>query len=113
MRALIALATASLAALMLMSCASGRPAAPPPPPAPDSLAADSLGAAAIDDLFAEKYATLAATLAARASADPQLDTDALEARSLVAAAEEMYLYGKTLVAIRLLDEASTLLRRNR
>ena len=112
MRALIAIAAALLAMLMLHSCAAERPSSAALAASPESLAADSLGNAALDALFTRKYGAVAAALAARESAE-EPDADALEARSLVAAAEEMYLYGKTLVAIRLLDEASTLLRRNR
>lgn len=112
MRALTALAAACLAALMICSCASEKPAAGSLAAIGDSVGAGASGAAALDELFVARYGAVASQLVPRESA-AQPDPDAVEARSLVAAAEEMYLYGKTLVAIRLLDEAATLLRRNR
>ncbi len=112
MRTLTPLVAAGLAALLIQACAHERPAAVSRDILLDSLAADSAGAAMLDDLFAEKHETLMTMLEAREAAGTP-DPAALEARSLVAAAEEMYLYGETAVALRLLDDAAAILRRNR
>jgi hypothetical protein len=110
MRTLSAVLAAGLAALLLQACAHERPAASRFIFL-DSLAADSIGAATLDELFLERHAAVESLLAARGGAE-RPDPAVVEARALVAAAEEMYLYGRTLAALRILDEASTILRRN-
>ena len=110
MRALIAVIAAGLAALVLQACAHERPASARIVFA-DSLAVDSLGASMLDDLFLERHGAVTALLSDRGGAERR-DPAALEAKAFVAAAEEMYLYGRTLAALRILDEASALLRRN-
>jgi hypothetical protein len=111
MREIAAHGAAFLAVLLLLSCASSRPASIPRTGEADSLAAapDSLGSTA-DTLFVEKHVALLEELAPR-ERDPRVDPPAIEARSLVTAAEEMYLRGKIVLALKLLDDAHAILRR--
>jgi hypothetical protein len=112
MRALMPLVAVGLAALVLQACAGERSTAIPRDILLDSLEIDSVGAAILDGLFTEKYGAVTAMLADR-EADGAADLAAIEARALVAAAEEMFLHGRTHLALQLLDDAAVLLRRNR
>ena len=111
MREIMAHGAAGLAVLLLLSCASWRPASIPGTGEEDSLAAarDSLGSTA-DTLFVEKHIALLEALVPR-EREPRVDPLAIEARSLVTAAEEMYLRGKIVLALKLLDDADAILRR--
>ena len=111
MREVTAHCAAGLAVLLFLSCASSRPAESPGAGGADSLAAivDSAGTA-IDDLFIENHAALLMELAPK-EREPRVDPRVIEARSLVTAAEELYLRGRTLPALRLLDDAVAILRR--
>jgi hypothetical protein len=114
MREITAHCAAGLAVLLLASCASPKPASPPGAAvaaAVDSIAADTVSSGPTDDgLFIEKHAALLVRLAPR-ELEPHIDPRTIEARSFVTAAEEMYLRGKTLLALDLLDQADTILRR--
>lgn len=101
-------------------CAAGPGTSPPPggaalSPAVDSAVvldtawADTAGAVDYDMWFVEIHADLVRKtnlLAQSAPGDPRL----AEIRSIMETAEEYYLEGRTLTAIRLLTEAEALLR---
>jgi hypothetical protein len=110
MRALTGCLLGWLAALLVLSCASTKPALAPASGQADSLVTlAKMEDAMAGDLFVERHAAFLDTLDAkeRAGFGPRL----VEARSLVAAAEEMYLRGRTVLALDLLDDAETLLRK--
>jgi hypothetical protein len=108
MRAVTALC-AAVAALgfALSACAGGKSASAPSATVgeADSALIDSLDASAYEDLFAAKHAQLMKEIQERReSGNPE--TFVLEALSLAAASEEMYLRGRLDLAVKLLDEAS-------
>jgi hypothetical protein len=105
-----------LIAAVAAGCAAGPGTAPQPggaalSAAPDSsrAPADTAGTVDYDAWFVEIHAELVgktALLAQSAPDDPRL----VEIRSITETAEEYYLEGRTLTAIRLLIEAEALLR---
>jgi len=109
MRALTVWLVGGLAALALLSCASTKQPSAAVSAADSSIALADTTAAIAEDLFVERHMALLNTLdmRERTGFDPRL----VEARSFVAAAEEMYLRGKTDLALGLLDDADTLLRK--
>jgi hypothetical protein len=111
MREIAAQSAAGLAMLVILSCAAPRSASVPGTTEADSLAAveDSL-ASTTDELFIEKHVAVLELLAPR-EREGQIDPRVIEARSLVTAAEEMYLRGRAMLALRLLDDADIILRR--
>jgi hypothetical protein len=113
MRPLMRWFAASLVSLLAVSCATSRPASIPEPVGADSLffPSDSLEAAAYDNIYIELHAGLVKELGEREKSGGA-DTRLVEARSLVAASEELYLRGMFGAALRLLDEASRTLRQD-
>jgi len=112
MRAVIGLCIAGFAAFTPLSCAHRGHASISREAAADGLlVADSLEAASYDDLFVEKHGALIKELD-REEREERAVALLIEARSLVSAAEEMYLEGKVLLAIRLLERAEDILRRD-
>ena len=71
--------------------------------------ADSIRAAACDDLFVEKHASLIRELAEREQGNKP-DVRFVEVGSLVSASEELYLTGMLEEAVALLDEAELLIQ---
>ena len=104
---------ASLAASLILSCATPRPASLAPPVGGDSLSApnDSLEIAAYDDIYVEKHMSLVREISEREKRG-EPEGRLMEARSLVTASEELYLRGMFDAAIKLLDEASRALRQD-
>jgi len=100
-------------ALLAASCAHQRPASMPGVITNDSLAAlsDSLEIVAYDDLFVQKHARLTEKLL-KIPEERTMDPRTIEARSLVAVGEELYLMGKTREAVRLMEEAELLLEQD-
>jgi hypothetical protein len=106
MRQVTALCAAALA-IACSACAGGTAASAPPAMVVDADSAlfDSLDTSAHEDLFAAKHAHLLMEIRElRESGTPE--TLILEALSLAAAGEEMYLRGRLDLAVKLLDEAS-------
>jgi len=111
MRPIKAVRTVGLVvALLAMSCAHERPAATPGLRGNDSLPAfsDSLEIEAYNDLYIHRHARVIEELEKR-DEEGRMDARTVEARSIVAASEELYLIGKFRVAVRLLEEAELLL----
>ena len=93
--------------LVITGCLSSSP--PPHPLAAEdgmATASDSLTASAYEKRFIEMHGRLLAKIGGSKGNDP----DIIEAGTIVEIAEEFYLQGDTLLAIRLLTEAETLLR---
>ncbi len=108
MRAVTALfAAAAALGLALAACAGGKSASAPPVTAgeADSVSIDSLDASAYEDIFAAKHAQLMRDIQERRESGTP-ESLLLEALSLAAAGEEMYLRGRLDLAVKLLDEAS-------
>ena len=91
--------------------------APSPPPVPGDIesgevlisAVDSMETASYDFLFVQLHTDILAAIETKASKDSTV-TNLVEIRSIVEAAERIYLEGKYYVAIELLAEAEELLR---
>jgi len=79
--------------------------------APADAYADSAGTAGLELMFGELHAYLVGELGAPRRPE-KVDALLAEVRSIIEAAEEFYLEGETLTAIRLLTEAEVLLRTN-
>jgi hypothetical protein len=94
--------------VLVVSCAHHSPSGRGSADTSSSLA-DSIRAAACDDLFVEKHASLIKELAERERKE-EPDVRLIEADSLVSASEELYLTGLLDAAIRLLNEAELLLK---
>jgi hypothetical protein len=101
-------------ALCLGACAGGRPASTigAAGDTAASAGADSLGAAAAEDRYAEEHAKLLLRIQALRDAGVS-DTRMIETLALVSASEELYLQGRIAVASRLLDEAALALKATR
>lgn len=120
MRSLARLSAAALIAAAAAGCAAGPGTLPGPGGAaapgssgaagiPAVAPADTAGAAAADLWFLEIHADLVRTIARlerSAPGDPRL----VETEAIMKTAEECFLEGRTLIAIRLLTEAEELLR---
>jgi hypothetical protein len=105
---------AGLVALLTVSCAASGPAPISVLADADSLSTvtDSLELAAYDDIYVAKHADLIKELTKREEGGETAGR-LIEARSLVAASEELYLRGMFAAAIKLLDEASRTLIQDR
>jgi len=103
----------AFAAFLMLSCASSRPA--PEPGAREDAQSQPTAAAPIDSSSAEtrfiaRHAALIEELAPLESGTFP-DARAVEARAVMAGAEEMFLLGKPEIALELLGEAETALKR--
>lgn len=107
MRSVIIFCAAGACALAIAACASGKPASAPVTPGEKtgSALSDSLGIAAVEDLFAAEHARLMREIESRKEAGTP-DASILETLALVSASEEMYLRGQLDIAMKLLDEAT-------
>jgi len=107
----IKLCTAICFSIFMTCCASS----PPPTPVLTEhgvaigSGADSLETATYEDLFVEIHADIVRELARREK-NGRPSMAVVEARSIVKIAEEIYLEGNHLLAIKLLHEAELLLR---
>lgn len=100
----------SLAVLSILACANGKSAHPVlDPESRDVAFEDSLGKELLDEIFVERYGSISAELSRRETSE-RPDPAVIEARAFVDAAEEMYLFGRTYIALRLLEKAAALLR---
>jgi hypothetical protein len=115
MRETITRCVAALAALLMLSCASSGPApglgrgAPEGDESPSAAPAPGNSSGA-DGRFIALHAALLEELSPLESAALP-DHRAIEARSIIAGAEEMYLRGKTQIGLELLGEAEAALKR--
>lgn len=102
---------ASTLLCILACCASSTPPVPGDKESGEFYisAVDSMETASYDFLFVQLHADILAEIENKASKD-HTDTDLIEIRSIVEAAELIYLEGKYFVAIELLTEAEELLR---
>ncbi len=108
---IIKLCAAICVSVFMICCASSSP--PTPVLTEQEMAigsgADSLDTAAYEDLFVEIHADIVRELARREK-NGRPSMAVVEARSIVKIAEEIYLEGNHLLAIKLLHEAELLLR---
>ncbi len=114
MRAMTSACFVALAAFLL-ACGSMRTAEKPSVPRVDpasSIAPASEDLANPDSVFVARHLTLLAELSPLESV-PTPDLRAMEARSILAGAETMYLLGRTEIALELLGEAETALKTER
>lgn len=113
MREVITQCAAWLAALLLLSCASSKPASDTSARESDRSARTAPAPELVSSADARFIARHAAILEALSPLDSAAVTDprAVDARSIMAGAEEMYLRGRTEIALELLGEAEAALKR--
>lgn len=111
MRKHVNICAASFLFCILACCASSPPPVPGDEESGEVLisAVDSMEAASYDFLFVQLHTDILAALEVKASKD-RAGTGLIEIRSIVEAAERIYLEGKYYTAIELLAEAEELLR---
>lgn len=111
MRKSVTICAATTFLCILACCAS----TPPPIPGEEASgevlvsAVDSIGTSPYDLLFIQLHTDILAEIGRRAGKD-HTESSLIEIRSIVEAAERIYLEGKYIVAVELLTEADELLR---